>query len=188
MFFSHHWENSIEFWKCSNQCKWSLHKVVAIEIKSFSLILLFPSKLSWDFSKKNKCDDLVNRWKITFQTSDMKGKHFLNLVDNDNNTIEPSYIKGGSWLKYLSHFNSLCTRASRATTNHAPISEYRLWFFPRKEFSCPCRQYPIETRCHILYECKRFNKYWNPRRDSIGYFIIFLELNPNMFAFPKPIT
>ena len=157
-------------------------------MKSFSLILLFPSKLSWDFSKKNKCDNLVNRWKITFQTSDMKGKHFLNLVDNDNNTIEPSYIKGGSWLKYLSHFNSLCTRASRATTNHAPISEYRLWFFPRKEFSCPCRQYPIETRCHILHECKRFNKYWNLRRDSIGYFIIFLELNPNMFAFSKPIT
>jgi len=118
----------------------------------------------------------------------MKGKHFLDLVNNDNNTIEPSYIKEGSWLKYFGHSNSLCTRASRAITNHALIDEYRLRFFPRKEFSCPCKQYPIETRCHILHKCKRFNEYWNLRRDSISQFIMFLELNPNAFAFPKPIT
>jgi len=66
----------------------------------------------------------------------MKGKHFLDLVDNDNNIIEPSYIKGGSWLKYFGHSNSLYTRASRAITNHAPTSEYKLRFFPRKDFSC----------------------------------------------------
>ena len=125
---------------------------------------------------------------MTFQASDMKGKHFLDLNDNNNNTIELSYIKGGSWLKYFSHSNSLCARASRVITNHTPIGEYRLRFFPREEFSCPSRQYPIETRCHILHECKRFNKYWNLRRDSIGHFIMFLELNPNVFAFSKPIT
>ena len=125
---------------------------------------------------------------MTFQVSDMKGKHFLDLVNNDNNTIEPSYIKEGLWLKYFGHSNSLCTRVSRAITNHALIDEYRLRFFPRKEFSCSCKQYPIETRCHILYKCKRFNEYWNLRRDSISQFIMFLELNPNAFAFPKPIT
>jgi len=156
-------------------------------MKSFNLIPLFPSKSSWDFSKKNECDNLVNRWKMTFQASDMKGKHFLDLVDNDNNIIEPSYIKGGSWLKYFGHSNSLYTRASRGITNHAPTGEYRLRFFPREDFSCPCGQYPIETRYHILHECKRFNKYWNLRRDSIGHFIMFLELNPNVFAFPSPI-
>ena len=125
---------------------------------------------------------------MTFQVSGMKGKHFLDLVNNDNNTIEPSYIKEGLWLKYFGHSNSLCTRVSRAITNHALIDEYRLRFFPRKEFSCSCKQYPIETRCHILYKCKRFNEYWNLRRDSISQFIMFLELNPNAFAFPKPIT
>jgi len=65
-------------------------------MKSFNLIPLFSSKSSWDFSKKNECDDLVNRWKMTFQALDMKDKYFLDLVDNDNNIIEPSYIKGGS--------------------------------------------------------------------------------------------
>jgi len=96
MFFSHHQKNSIEFWECPSQCRWSLHKAVDVEMKSFSPTLLFPSKSSWDFSKKNKCDDLVNRWKMTFQVSDMKGKHFLDLNDNNNNNIELSYIKRGS--------------------------------------------------------------------------------------------
>ena len=91
--------------------------------------------------------------------SDIKGKNFLNLIDNDNNTIELLYIKKGSWLKYFGYSNSLCTRASRAITNHALIGEYRLRFFPKEEFSYTCGQYPIKTKCYILYEYKRFNKY-----------------------------
>ena len=157
-------------------------------MKLFSPTLLFPRKSSWDLNKKNEYNNLVNRQKMIFQVSDIKGKYFLNLVDNDNNTIKPSYIKEGLQLKYFGHSNSLCTRALRAITNHAPIDEYRLRFFLRKEFSCPCGQYLIKTRHHILHECKRFNKYQNSRKDSIGHFILFLELNPNAFAFPKPIT
>ena len=125
---------------------------------------------------------------MTFQASDMKSKNFLKLVNSDNNIIEPLYIKGGSWLKYFSHSNSLCARASRAITNHALTGKYRLRFFPKEDFSYPCRQYPIKIRCHILHKCKRFNKYWNPRRDSIDHFVMFLELNPNVFTFPEPIT
>jgi len=77
-----------------SQCRWSLHKAIDIEMKLFSSTLLFPSKSFWNLSKKNECDDLVNRWKMTFQVLDMKGKHFLDLNDNNNNTIELLYIKG----------------------------------------------------------------------------------------------
>ena len=56
----------------------------------------------------------------------------------------------------------------RAITNYTPIGEYQLRFFLRKEFSCPCRLYPIESRHHILSECRRFNKYWNSMRDIIN--------------------
>ena len=126
---------------------------------------------------------------MTFQALDLKDKHFLDLVDGDKNIIEPAYIKDNSWLiKHIGHSNLLYTRASRAITNHAPTGEYRLRFFPRKEFSCPCGLYPIKTRHHILYEYKRFNEYWNLRRDLIGHFILFLELNPNVFAFSTTIT
>ena len=75
----------------------------------------------------------------------------------------------------------VCT--TRAITNHAPIGEYRLRFFPNEEFKCPCDNYPIKSRRHILYNCMRFNRYWNPRRDSLSHFIMFLTANPNAFAF-----
>jgi len=96
--------------------------------------------------------------------------------------------KGRPWLKYFGHSNLLCTRATRAIVNHAPIGEYRLRFFPREDFACPYGEYPIETRCHILYDCRRFNNYWNPRRDSIAHFILFLEFNGNTFSFSENIT
>ena len=63
---------------------------------------------------------------MTFQASDGKGNQFLDLLDDDLNIIEPSYIRGGPWLQVIGHSNSLCACAVRAITNHAPIGEYRL--------------------------------------------------------------
>jgi len=182
-FFLRHQDNSIEFWECPSCLNWSLHKIVNKESKAFNPLPLFPCKTSWDLSKKRECDNIPNIWKMTFQASDLKGKQFLDLLNNDNNIIEPSYAKGGSWLKVFGHLNSLCAHASRATTNHAPTGKYRLRFFPREEFKCPCGLYPIESRHHILHECGRFNGYWNLRRDSLGHFVMFLVANPSAFAF-----
>jgi len=42
---------------------------------------------------------------------------------------------------------------TRMIMNHAPIGEYRLRFFPNKSFACPCDDYPIEMRVHILHGC-----------------------------------
>jgi len=120
---------------------------------------------------------------MTFQASDRKGKHFLDLLDNELNVIEPSYAKGGPWLQSFGHSNSLCAHATRVITNHAPIGEYRLQFFPSMDFSCPCNNYSIESRKHILYECCRFNGYWNPRRDMLNHFMMFLTANLNAFTF-----
>ena len=160
-FFNKCHENMIKFWECPSKCKWNLHKHIDIESKSFNLTPLFPNKNSWDFSKKSECN---------------------------NKILEPTYSKDGTWLQYIGHSNILCARATRAITNHALISEYHLHFFPREEFSCLCGLYPIETRHYILHECRRFNEYWNPRKDLVAYFVLFLELNPNVFAFLSCIT
>ena len=120
---------------------------------------------------------------MMFQASDGKGKHFLDLIDDDFNIIELAYTKGSPWLQVFGHSNSLCACATRAITNHAPIGEYWLRFFPHKDFKCPCNNYPIESRRHILHECRRFNGYWNPRRDSLNHFTMFSITNPNAFAF-----
>ena len=169
-FFKCYENNSIKFWKYLSHLKWHLHNEADKETKTFNPTLLYPCNISWDFSKKSKSNDILKVWKMMFQASDLKGNQFLDLLDDNNNIIEPSYIKGGLWLKTFGHSNSLCVCATRAITNHAPIGEYRLRFFPRKEFKCPCGLYPIESRCHILHECGRFNGYWNPRRDSLGHF------------------
>ena len=96
-FFLQNWNNSIKFWECPNRCNWSLHKSVDRETKQFHPIPHFPCKMSWDFSKKSKCDDILFSWKMMFQASNLKGCHFLELCDDDNNPLEPSYAKGGTY-------------------------------------------------------------------------------------------
>ena len=182
-FFNYHANNSIKSWECSSYLKWHLHNKVNKETKKFKPLPLYLCKNSWDFSKKCESNDILNVWKMTFQASNLKGNQFLDLVDNDNNIIEPTYVKRGSWLKMFGYLNSLCAHATRAITNHAPIGKFRLRFFSRKEFKCPCDWYPIKTRYYILHKCGRFNGYWNPRRDSLSHFIMFLVFNPSTFSF-----
>ena len=122
---------------------------------------VYLCKTLWDFSRKSECNDILRIWKMTFQALEGKRNHFLNLLDVNFNVTKPSYTKGGPWLQWFGHLNSLCMQATRAITNHAPISEYRLRFFPEEEFKCLYGSYPIKLRRHILYDCRRFNGYWN---------------------------
>jgi len=94
----------------------------------------------------NECDEILNNWKMTFQASDAKGRQFLKLLNDDLYPIESSYSKGGLWLKFFGHFNSLCVRALKAIINHVSIREFHLKFFLWEEFKCLCRQYLIEMR------------------------------------------
>ena len=125
-FFSKGQGNHIEFWECPSRLKWNLHKSTDRDSKEFNPIPVLPSKISWDFCKKDNSDNCINLWKITFQASDGKGKQFYDLVDDNLEIIKPSYTKGGLWLQSFGHSNSLCTRATRAITNHVPIGKYHL--------------------------------------------------------------
>ena len=100
--------------------------------------------MSWDYSKKTKCDNIFQNWKMTFQVLDNKCQYFLNLLNDKLNDIEPFYIKEGSWLQSFEHSNGLCAYVLRAITNHALIGKYGLRFFPREEFKYLCSLYPIE--------------------------------------------
>ena len=57
---------------------------------------------------------------------------------------------------HFGHSISLCARATRAILNHAPIGEYRARYSPHETTACPCGQWDIETRLHILTECLRY--------------------------------
>ena len=95
-FFNRSNNNSIEFWEYPSCLKWVLHDKVDKETKSFNLMPLFLCKNSWDFSKKNESDDIIKYWKMMFQASELKGNHFLYLLDSNNKIIEPTYIKSRS--------------------------------------------------------------------------------------------
>ena len=104
---------------------------------------------------------------MTFQASDYKGNHFLDLFNDDYLPIKPTYIKGSTWLKLISRSNSLCVRATKAITNYTSIGEYCLRFFPKENSNCSCRSYPIKLKHHILHKCRRYKNYWNPSRESL---------------------
>jgi len=120
---------------------------------------------------------------MTFQVSDNNGKKFLDLNDNDNLPTKSTYFKYSMWLNFIGHSNTLYMRAIKAITNHTSIGEYWLRFFPKEPFICSCREYPIKSKNHILYNCRKFNKYWNPNRKLLKHFFSFLEFNPGAFFF-----
>jgi len=182
-FFDKDQINSIKFWECPSHLNWRLHRAVDKDSKLFNPQPILPSRISWYYCEKINSNNIINHWKMTFQVSDGKERSFLNLVDGNYEDIKLSYIKGGPWLQAFGYSNLLCTRATRAVTNHALIGEYYLRFFPNEDFSCLCGNFPIESRRHVLYDCKRHNEYWNPRRDSLWHFVLFLIANPKAFAF-----
>jgi len=92
------------------------------------------------------------------------------------------------WMKFCGISNSLCTHITRIITNYASIDKYRLRFFPKKSIVYICGKYLIETRRHILFKCSRYNKFWDPKRESLKDVLTFLEFNPRAFCFQEDTT
>ena len=58
-FFTWNQFNSIKFWTCPSWCNWLLYKVVDNETKFFKPSSQYSYKLSCDFNKKSKYDDIL---------------------------------------------------------------------------------------------------------------------------------
>ena len=65
--------------------------------------------MSWNFNKKEECDNIIKEWCTTFKTPNLKRIKFLNFLNNNLSIIKPSYIKGDPWIKQFSFSNLLCT-------------------------------------------------------------------------------
>ena len=137
--------NSIQFWDCPSEDKWPLHYKVDQQAKSHLIPVRHPNKESWEFCRQSECKDLTKEWQMLFENAPYKGSQFLDTYNDDGHLIIPSYTKGGSWLNTIGISNSICARATRLITNHAPIGEYKARFFPREVNSCPCNNTQLET-------------------------------------------
>ena len=106
---------------------------------------------------------------MTFQVSEYKGRNFLDLNNDDNQFICPIYSKGSdrAWLKHFGLSNLMCAHITRLITNHAPTDEYQLRLFPKESFAYIYREYSIEIRRYILFDCVRYKKSWNCKRESL---------------------
>ena len=62
-------------------------------MKKFNLTPLFPSKVLWDFNKKEESKNIIKNWYMIFQASNLKDNYFLNLLDDNFHNIKPLYIK-----------------------------------------------------------------------------------------------
>ena len=58
-FFNKDPNNIIEFWDYLDSVKWFSHILVDKETKCFKINTIFPSKLSWEFSRKEECDSII---------------------------------------------------------------------------------------------------------------------------------
>jgi len=181
LFFLKHLTNSIKFWDCLSNDNWLHHCLVNKDMKKFKLSFYFLTK-SHGISIKRGMRQHYQRLANNIPSVRYKSTHFLDLLDNELHTIELLYIKEGLWIKQFGYSNLLCTKATRAITNHALI-KYHLRFFLRENFSCPYGVCPIERRCHILHECRRYNKYWNLLRFMLSHLLVFLKFNLNAFSF-----
>ena len=77
------------------------------EIKKFDLIPLYSSKTSWDFNKKEECDNIIKEWHLDSKLSNLKKKNFLELLSNDLSEIKLLYKNRRPWLENFGFSNLL---------------------------------------------------------------------------------
>jgi len=119
---------------------------------------------------------------MSFQASDLKGRNFLELLDNNLNPFELPTIKGSPWLQYFSHSNSLCAKAIRAIINHVLIGEYQLRFFSR---CYKLRSLELDKRKNLVLELTQENSIENSVQDCLPYILIPNGPCELLLAYPK---
>jgi len=186
-FFNKNLSNTISFWNCSSDNKWPLYLLVDKKLKLHNISSILSSKTSWDFSRKKECDSIVKKWQMHFQVSNYKRRNFLNLNDNDNNFICPTYLKDRAWLKCFSLSNSLYTHITRLITNYTPISKYKQRFFPIHQSHAHVVILLLKQD-HIFYMTANDTRSHGTQSKNLSKNVLtFLEFNPGTFCFQESI-
>ena len=175
--------NHIYFWYCPSKTEWPRHKIVNTQVKEANDFPTLPSKNSFLFSRKKKCNDILKEWQDTFPNNHKRGQLFLDFEDNKGKVLKPIYTNRGSWLPFIENSNSLHTRFTHMTTRHASIGKYQQKLFSNSLLSCSCRQANIQDCKHIVMQYNLYNQDTRPRNITIGSFVYFLLQNSIAFSF-----
>ena len=185
LFFSQGHGYRIDFWDYLNKAKWSLHQLVYNDVTNTRAFARPHLATSINFLCSKSVISYLDTWRTSFNYPTVQGQHFLPLRDRNQQFLQPSYSKGGSWLPHIGQSVTLCARVTRAILNHALIGEYRQRFFPAECTQCLYGHCQVETRRHIFANCFRFAH--SPLTDPsplVKDFVDFLKEHPGAFAFP----
>ena len=184
LFFSQGHGYRINFWDCPSKAEWSLHQLVHNNVTNTKVSAGPHSATSIDFLCSKSVIFCLDTWRTSFNYSTIQGQHFLSFRDRNRQFLQPSYSKGGSWLPYIGQLVTLCARVTRAILNHAPIGEYRQYFFPAECTQCLCGHCQVETRRHIFANCSRFaHSLLTDLSSLVKDFVDFLKEHSGIFAF-----
>ena len=177
----------VSFIQVPSRWQWPLHKRAHNEARAQRYPMGPQPYTSSAYLRSRAAQNAKDNWHRSFASTTFRGSRFLNLVDSTGKSLGPSALHHGTWLRLATKDPpTLVARLTRCITAHAPIGEFRLWFFPNEESSCPCGEF-LETREHILYECTRFERDTSIMDPELPLSLIdlvdFLRENPLAFAF-----
>ena len=136
-FFTGYSNHSIDFWEYSSKVQWPLHFLVHEDTTNTQIATSWHLSTSFDALCPKSATSCLDAWRTSFSHFLYQSRCFLSLKGGNCKLLQPSYIKGGSWLLFIGKSVTLCTRATWAILNHAPIGGFRQCFFSAECTQCP---------------------------------------------------
>ncbi|KAJ8082525.1 hypothetical protein PM082_008380 [Marasmius tenuissimus] len=176
-------DRKVTFIQVPSKAKWSIHQLAHEFVRGLPPIGVGAvPQTSLDRLRQEATKAGQDAWVSRFQDPSYRGRHFYELQDLKDRPLQPSYLKGGTWLKLAGGSLSLTTRMTRCILGHAPIGEYYQRFNIQADLSCLCGVEP-GTRAHVLYRCSELER--GASLNRLPGLIAYLKANPRAFAFPS---
>jgi len=116
-----------------------------------------------------------------FENALYRGSQFLDIYDNNDNLVTPTYTKEESWLTIIGISNSIYAYAICFITNYTSIDKYKARFYPNKNTSCLYSGTQLKMCHYILYQCSLYKGY-NYMEYILSKTIDFLQSNHKLFV------
>ena len=122
-------------------------------IAPVSLPRILLSNFINDYTKR-----MALHWRILFSTTSFKGRQWLP-IRHKKKVLKP-IIRNKATTNFFFNISNndigMLSRMACALTNHAPIGEYRMRFYPDFDPLCPACPLHVQTRKHVFFHCPRY--------------------------------
>ena len=175
----------IIFWECLSSAKWIHYSIIEKKTKQFNYIPNFSCK-SLARKRNVTLSFKIGKWHLKHQI--IRGIISLIFLIMSIFLSNLYILRAVLGLNYLGTLTCYMQEQQEQSLIMLWQTNITWGFFPKELFKCLWGLYPIESTYYILYEYRKYNNYWNLKRESLKYFVAFLKFNPGAFSFYKDIT